>query len=245
MASNLNKVVTFKELYGYSQEIPSDIINETQDFTITNAFKGYVPPLGNYYDFPWSSSNSSTYKIRTYTQEQYDKRLKYLYYGYALAGLSVDEIIGTRNGWNLEMSPIAPATMTGIPIVATSSGKFKDLITQLEKYQDDFTLSGYSSIVGLFPYRHFKNITTYSHSFQASPQYSLLSTTAYNPDTFVTYSEISTMDLRNPQTYEVFTEYHPLIDSSTGEIMKDEEGNVLYEEGESYMEIKSEDSQIL
>lgn len=54
---------------------------------------------------------------------------------------------------------------------------------------------------------------------------------------YIEYSQIATFS-NDDTVNDIWTEYKPIIDPSTGEPMKDENGNILYEEGEYYAETR-------
>lgn len=222
MAIASNKVVTFKDLYGLS--VPS------LSGTIESPF---IPFYVRGLVLPDSTISKMNVSYPVYYYEKYSKRLKYLYYGYALIGLNSTDLHNLTGPLERKIS----GSSSSYPIFYTNAAN-----TVVER--------DYPNSIGYVPLWHFGNLTGYSgdtaENAVTGNNYTAWSFTNSTIDKgIIKYSEISTMDLRNPQTYEVFTEYHPIKDPSTGEIMKDEEGNVLYEEGESYMEIKSEDSSIL
>ena len=224
MAISSNRVVTFKDLYGLS--VPS-IAGTVESPFIPFYVRGIVPPDSSI--FTEGGSGRDSYNS-VYYYEKYSKRLKYLYYGYALIGLDSNTINDLTGPLERTVYPSSDLYISSRPSFYTNSSN-----TNLT------SVSG----IGFVPLWHFGNLTGYSSNTYGDEFAAWGYTSSIISANLIKYSEISTMDLRNPQTYEVFTEYLPLIDSSTGEIMKDEEGNTLYEEGESYMEIKSEDSQIL
>lgn len=216
MAIADNRVVTFKDLYG---------VNGAYPFTDTiSAFwtgcKGIV--VGD------SSDTSNVYPKYIFSESQYNKRLKYLYYGYALV-------------------PVSFETMANYLTYA-----FPDDIT----YKSG---SDYKTTAAMTPMCHLGDTTYYT---TRSWDYEILS--SGNNDLFsirnapaIKYSAIASMSLRDNTVTDVWTEYKPVakIDPSTGEVMTDsstgnilyetdEEGNILYEEVESYYEQREADAPI-
>lgn len=53
----------------------------------------------------------------------------------------------------------------------------------------------------------------------------------------IVYSSIASL-ADDDMVNDIWTSYHPIIDPSTGEPMKDENGNILYEEGDYYAETR-------
>lgn len=90
----------------------------------------------------------------------------------------------------------------------------------------------------MWPTSHFGNSTYYvvgssPQSFSEIKKYVSNNIGSYK----IVYSSIASLaddDMIN----DIWMTYHPIIDSSTGEPMKDENGNILYEEGEYYAETR-------
>ena len=88
------------------------------------------------------------------------------------------------------------------------------------------------------PSSHFGNVTYYA---QGSSPVSIVEMKSYisnklgyNKILYSTVASLADDDMIN----DIWTSYHPIIDPSTGEPMKDENGNILYEEGEYYAETR-------
>ena len=60
----------------------------------------------------------------------------------------------------------------------------------------------------------------------------------------IVYSSIASL-ADDDMVNDIWIEYNPIIDPSTGEPMKDENGNILYEEGEYYAETRKRGEPIL
>ena len=221
MAIADNKVVTFKDLYG---------ANSMASFSDTTAiqiewpfFRGRVIP----------NTSFGGLANKQYSYDQYTKRLKYLYYGYGFYGDSDTP----SNPFNSNNSTSIPK-----PCYVSSSG------------------TSYTSFEIIVPVFHTSNSTAYT-SISDSTQIRILrqmifsDESTYNPS-FINYSSISSLadeDMVN----DIWMEYKPILktDPSTGEPMKDEndnllyetdeEGNVLYEEGDYYAETRRADEDIL
>lgn len=220
MAIADNKVVTFKDLYGANSMASfSDVTSVQIELPF---FRGRVTP----------NSTIGALGNKQYSYEQYTKRLKYLYYGYAFYGDS--------------RSPSNPFTTNsgsvGKPIYINSNG------------------TSYSSFDIMVPLWHTNDTTAYNSASQElimdSLRMSMISPDGQFRASFINYSAISSLadeDMVN----DIWMEYKPIVktDPSTGEPMKDEngnllyetdeEGNVLYEEGDYYAETRRADEGIL
>ena len=179
---------------------------------------------------PNTPINALTYK--QYSYDQYTKRLKYLYYGYGFYGDSNS----ISNPFNTNTGDISK------PCYVSSTG------------------TSYSSFNLMLPIWHTTNSTAYTSSNEGSQvriirQMILSQDSIYSPS-FINYSSIASLadeDMVN----DIWMEYKPIVmtDPSTGEPMKDEngnllyetdeEGNVLYEEGDYYAETRRADEGIL
>lgn len=217
MATADNKVVTFKDLYGDNSN--AVLSGTNSDHLIYPYYKGAVVPdttYGNYSAF----SNSL-----------YSKRLKYVYYGYAFVGGNANVLSqlqssgGVTAYWNTGSWEKAKLMIPLCHINNTTSFIMDNL--------DMVVGDGASYILG---------------------QIEQLQRSAYG--NLINYSSIASLadeDMVN----DIWTEYKPIpkIDPSTGEPMKDEngkllyetdeEGNVLYEEGDYYAETRRADEGIL
>lgn len=214
MAIADNRVVTFKDLYG---------VNGAYPFTDSSTFwvgcKGIVVGA--------TTDTSNTYPKYIFSESQYNKRLKYLYYGYALV-------------------PISLQTMT-------------DYLTYA--WPDDITYqsgSNYMSTAAMTPVCHLGDTTYYeTRSWEHNLLLKYAEFTSMRSWPAIKYSSIASMSLRDNTVTDIWTEYKPVakIDPSTGEVMTDsstgnilyetdEEGNVLYEEVESYYEQREADAPI-
>ena len=214
MAIADNRVVTFKDLYG---------VNGAYPFTDVSVFwvgcKGIVVGA--------TTDTSNPFPKYIFSESQYNKRLKYLYYGYALVPISVQTMVDYLDyGW--------PRTIT---YKSGSNYMSTDAMTPLCHLGDTTYYSTRDWDYEIF------SITLNFSSLGS------LST--------IKYSSIASMSLRDNTVTDVWTEYKPVvkIDPSTGEVMTDsstgnilyetdEEGNVILEEGESYYEQREADAPI-
>ena len=216
MAIADNKVVTFKDLYGENSMASFSDVTPIQ---IEHPFfRGRVIPSTQI-----GSSSSEKY----YSKDQYNKRLKYLYYGYAFYGNSSSiENIFTGNN---------------------------DLIEK-PGYVELYSLVIFGIMLPIY---HSNNCTSYK-IVNKSNYPSDLRDLMFNDmsGNLIVYSSIQSLadeDMVN----DIWMEYKPIVktDPSTGEPMKDEngkllyetneEGNVLYEEGDYYAETRRADEGIL
>ena len=217
MAIADNRVVTFKDLYG---------VNGAYPFTDVSTFwvgcKGIVVGA--------TTNTSNTIPNYIFSRSQYNKHLKYLYYGYALIPISLQAMVDYKTyAWPKQITYEAGSNNT---ITYTTP---------------------------MVPLYHLGDTTFYEIS--ESWKYSLFGNTAeissIQQQNFIKYSSIASMSLRDNTVTDVWTEYKPVakIDPSTGEVMTDsstgnilyetdEEGNVLYEEVESYYEQREADAPI-
>lgn len=118
--------------------------------------------------------------------------------------------------------------------------------------------TNYASAKPIIPKFHLGDTTFYTitegwETYLMLNDYDLLGLQSMN---FIKYSSIASMSLRDNTVTDVWIEYKPIakIDPSTGEVMKDEngnplyetdeEGNILYEEVESYYEQREADEPI-
>lgn len=216
MAIADNKVVTFKDLYGANSMASFSDVTPIQ---IEHPFfRGRVIPATQY------ASNTAKY----YSQDQYNKRLKYVYYGYAFYGDSL-----------------------------TNSNIFDVRYTV---YKPKYVTSGGSTSFNIIvPIFHTNDCTAYTQFGEPIGSDIIMSSILVGDihgAALLKYSAISSLadeDMVN----DIWMEYKPIVktDSSTGEPMKDEngnllyetdeEGNVLYEEGDYYAETRRADEGIL
>lgn len=97
--------------------------------------------------------------------------------------------------------------------------------------------SGHTSMVK-FPAMHIGNVTYWAQTSNPTSLSEIKKYITSNVGTSkIVYSSIASLaddDMIN----DIWMSYHPIIDPSTGEPMKDENGNILYEEGEYYAETR-------
>lgn len=213
MAIADNRVVTFKDLYG---------VNGAYPFTDVSTFwagsRGVVVAA--------STDTSNTIPKNIFSESQYGKHLKYLYYGYAFLPLSLQAMVDYKSqGWPGDIiyksGTTNKTTPPMLPLIHLGDTTFYEITSSW--------MSKFVVPVDLAQIR------------QAN---------------FIKYSSIASMSLRDNMVTDIWTEYKPIakIDPSTGEAMKDENGdplyetdeeeNVLYEEGESYYEQREADAPI-
>lgn len=218
MAIADNKVVTFKDLYGANSMASfSDVTAIRIELPF---FRGRVTPSTQIYQDPTLE--------KYYSQDQYNKRLKYLYYGYAFYGNSTSP------------ANIFDVVNTNIPN---------------PMYVNGMAVTNFYIMV---PTYHTGNCTCYTISEDHIGSERLRQLVLYGTsvENLIMYSSISSLadeDIVN----DIWMEYKPILktDPSTGEPMKDgngnplyetdEEGNVLYEEGDYYAETRRADEDIL
>ena len=214
MAIADNRVVTFKDLYGNNGSYP---FTDVSTFWVGS--KGIVVGA--------TTDTSSTVPKYIFSESQYSKRLKYLYYGYAFIPLSLQAMVDYKNySWpeqiiyksgsnNMNTDPLIPEFHLGDTTFYSITSEWESLL--------------------LIEFGELQTLQTKN---------------------FIKYSSIASMSLLDNTVTDVWTEYKPVakIDPSTGEVMKDEngnplyetdeEGNILYEEVESYYEQREADAPI-
>lgn len=215
MAIADNRVVTFKDLYGVNGAYPFADVS-----TYWVGCKGVVVGA--------TTDTSNTVPKYIFSEAQYNKHLKYLYYGYAFLPISLQAMVDYKNySW-----PDQIVYKSG-----TTNKTTKPMVPQIHLGDTTF-------------YEINENWETYfPGKYVILQQISTLN--------FIKYSSIASMSLRDNTVTDVWTEYKPVpkIDPSTGEVMTDsstgnilyetdEEGNILYEEVESYYEQREADAPI-
>lgn len=104
--------------------------------------------------------------------------------------------------------------------------------------------SGHSKMVK-FPAMHIGNVTYWAQIVNPVSLSEIKNYITTNVGTSkIIYSTIASL-ADDDMVNDIWIEYNPIIDPSTGEPMKDENGNILYEEGEYYAETRKRGEPIL
>lgn len=215
MAIADNRVVTFKDLYGVNGAYPFEDVS-----TFWIGCKGIVVGA--------TTDTSNTVPKYIFSESQFSKRLKYIYYGYALVPTPLQAMVD-YNTYSLPKKVYYKSgtnDMTTVPMIPTAHLGDTTFYEAVESWDYVLFMVGGS-------WSEIKNQNA------------------------IKYSSIASMSLRDNTVTDVWTEYKPVakIDPSTGEVMTDsstgnilyetdEEGNILYEEVESYYEQREADAPI-
>ena len=218
MAINKNKVVTFKDLENYTGISPTEVPSDLISGKTINHIS-----YPNFKGILCTSVYSEYGTVGGYIfpEDISSKLLKYLYYGYL--------VLGT------DASTTAQQTIYTWPGIS-GSGYFTPNLKIPVAYDPIMQKAYYTNYSGAATNIHI------THGNLASILAGTRSSTGWG---IINHSEISTMDFRNPQIIDTWTSYEPVLDSSTGEPMKDEEGNIIYEEKDSYSEIRGENNDVI
>lgn len=218
MAINKNKVVTFNDLENYTGISPTEVPSDLISGKNINHIS-----YPNFRGILCTSVYSNNYdRSYSFPKDISTKLLKYLYYGYL--------VLGT------DASTTAQETIYTWPGIS-GSGYFTPELKIPTAYDPIMQFAYYTNYSGSA-----KNIHI-THGNLASI---LAGTNSSSGGWGIIYhSEIATMDLRNPQIIDTWTSYEPVLDSSTREPMRDEEGNIIYEEKDSYSEIRGGSDDII
>ena len=212
MAINKNKVVTFNDLENYTGISATEVPSDLISGKTINHIS-----YPNFRGIVCTSVNLSGGNY-IFPTDISTKLLKYLYYGYL--------VLGTNAPTN------ATETIYTWPGIS-GSGYFTPQLKIPTAYDPITQKAYYSNYIGSggtnfrITIGNFASILAHTNS--SSGGWGVIE-----------HSEIATMDLRNPQIIDTWTSYEPVLDSSTGEPMIDEEGNIIYEEKDSYSEIRGE-----
>ena len=216
MAINKNKVVTFNDLENYT----GISVTEVPSDLISGKTINHIS-YPNFRGILCTSVNLSGGNY-VFPTDISTKLLKYLYYGYL--------VLGT------DASTTAQQTIYTWPGIS-GAGYFT---AQLK------IPTAYDPITQLAYYNNYRGPAANYHITHGNLGDILSYINSSSGDWGIIYhSEIATMDLRNPQIIDTWTSYEPVLDSSTGEPMRDEEGNIVYEEKDSYSEIRGESNDVI